>query len=188
MTPPAPGLCRRSLIAIAAGMAGAGIGACSPKPTPSNVPLRRRTPEALADAALLDSLLGLERHAIAAYSVAVPLLSPAASRAARQFLAQELAHAGEIEGLIAQAGARPSRPPAFYDLGSPQGETALLALLHRAETAQLAGYLDAIPRLSPSRLRAAAAAILANHAQHAAVLRGRLGLAAVPGALVGAGE
>ena len=52
----------------------------------------------------------------------------------------------------------------------------MLALLHRLERAQIAAYLDAIPQLSPGPVRAAVASILANDAQHLAVLRLTQGL------------
>jgi hypothetical protein len=155
---------------------------------PSNVPLRKGTAAARADAVLLGDLLAAERYAIAAYSAGMPLLGRDAARTAKQFLAQELAHGAELEGLIKQTGTKPAKAPAFYDLGSPRGELDVLHLLHRAETAQAAAYAHAIPRLQPPRLRAAAAAIFANDAQHLAVLRSVLGIRPVPGAFVSAAE
>jgi len=177
-------LSRRGAIAGAA----AALAGCSTKYRPSNVPLTPHTPGAAADLVILDRLLFHERYAIAAYSAAIPRLSRPAARAAVQFLAHELAHASELEGLIAQAGGKPARPPAFYDLGRPEDERQLLGLLHAAERAQLRAYLDAVGRLTPARLRAAAAAILANEAQHTTVLRGELGLEPLPSAVVSAGE
>jgi hypothetical protein len=167
---------------LAAG-AAAGLAGCSAKPMPSNVALSPRTPGAPSDVELLSGLVELERFAIAAYSTGLPLLR-GATKAAKQFLGQELAHLAELQGFIKQAGGKAPKPPAFYDLGEPGDERQVLELLHRAERAQLRGYLDAIPRLSPPRLRGAIAAILANDAQHTAVLRAHLGLEAVPATLV----
>jgi hypothetical protein len=181
---PAPAVSRRSIVLLAAGSAAAALGGCSTKPTPSNVPLSRHTQGAAADVELLTGLLGLEHYAIAAYAAGLPLLPRGNSRVAKQFLGHELAHVAELEGLIQQAGRKPPKPPAFYDLGQPRDEREVLELLHAAEHAQLRGYLDAIPRLSPPRLRAAVAAIVGNEAQHTAVLRSLLGLAPVPAALV----
>lgn len=183
------GVSRRRVLAAAGGLATlAALPACSVKPKHSNVPLHKRAAGAGADAQLLIGLLAIERYAAAAYAAAAPLLSPQAKHAAKQFLGQELSHAGELEGLIRQAGSLPPAPPASYDLGHPRTEAELLALLHRAEQAQLRAYLTAIPQLTPARLRAALAAILANEAQHTAVLRQQLGLDPVPGPLVSAGE
>jgi hypothetical protein len=174
-------------VLLAAG-AAAGLAGCSTKAMPSNVPLSRRTPGAQSDVELLIGLVEVERFAIAAYSAGFPLLGVAGAKAARQFLGQELAHLSELQGFIKQAGGKAPRPRAFYDLGEPRDERQVLELLHRAERAQLRGYLDAIPMLSPPRLRAAIAAILANDAQHMAVLRAQLGLEPVPGILVTAAE
>ena len=52
------------------------------------------------------------------------------------------------------------------------------------ERAQLAAYLDALPTLSQPKIRAAAAAILANDAQHVSVLRASMGLAPLPSPFV----
>ena len=185
------GVSRRSLLIATAGAGSAGAAAlagCTAKPTASNVPLPRHTPTASQDVLLLTGLLELERYAVAAYAAGVPLLRGDAAEAAEQFLTHEISHVGELIGLIRQAGSKPPRPPAFYDLGHPRGERQVLELLHRVERSQLAGYLSALPRLAPARLRAAVAAILANDAQHAAVVRQQLGLAPVPTALLGTAE
>lgn len=183
-----PALRRRSALLIAAGMGAAALGGCSAKPMPSNVPLSRASPSAAADVLLLEQLLLHERYAIAAYAAAAPLLPARVAAAAKQFLAHDLAHASELEGLIIQAGGKPAAAPARYEMGSPRGARELLELLHRAERAQLAAYLDAIPRLTPPRLRAAAAAILANDAQHLAILRSALALDPVPFPFVSGAE
>lgn len=183
MSASAPALSRRGVAVVAVAVAAELADGCSTRVRSSNVPLSKHTRGAQADAALLGDLLDRERYGIAAYSAAIPLLTRPAARAAKQFLAHELAHAAELEGLIRQAGARPAKPPAFYDLGNPRGERELLELLHAAERAQARAYLRALPLLVPSRLRAAATAILANEAQHVAVLRMKLGLAPAPSAL-----
>ena len=64
----------------------------------------------------------------------------------------------------------------------------MLALLHGLERAQIVLYLDAIPRLSPSPVRAAVATILASDAQHISILRMAQGLPAVPSAFVTGSE
>jgi len=184
----ARGVSRRHALAAAGAAGAAALGGCSTKAMPSNVPLTKRTPGAATDVGFLTGLLGHERYAIAAYTAAIPLLSAPAARAGKQFLAQELAHATELEGLIEQAGGEPPKPPADYVLGIPGDERQLLELLHEAERAQLESYLNAIRWLTPPRIRGALAAIVSNDAQHVAVLRARLGLPPVPAALVTARE
>jgi bacterioferritin (cytochrome b1) len=146
--------------------------------------LGREAPAARTDVEVLNRLLDLEHQAIAAYTAGAPLLAPAAAQAAKQFLAQELNHADGLGKLIKAAGGEPHKPPASYDLGSPHGSDDVLRLLHAIESAQLAAYLDAIPRLQPARVRTMAAAFFANDAQHISVVRSLLRESPVPAAFV----
>ncbi len=141
-----------------------------------------------SDARLLNSLLALERRAIAAYTASAPLLSGPELRAATAFLREELAHAGMLLALIDRAGGKAPPRVASYDLGHPRNARDVLALLHQVENAQLAAYVDSVPRLSPGYLRASVATILAADAQHVSVLRMSLGLSAIPSAFVNGGE
>jgi hypothetical protein len=137
-----------------------------------------------SDVEPLNALLDVEHHAITAYAAGIPLLHPPQSKAAVQFLAQELAHASQLSDLIRHARHKPNRPRASYDLGNPRGPADVLALLKRLEQAQLAAYLEAIPRLSEGRVRAAVSAIFANDAQHLAMLRWQSGESPAPAARV----
>jgi hypothetical protein len=60
----------------------------------------------------------------------------------------------------------------------------VLALLHSLESVQIANYLAVIPKLAPGPVRAAVASILANDAQHIAILRLAQGEPALPSAFV----
>jgi hypothetical protein len=171
-------------MSITAG-AAAALAGCG---TAGGSRLRVRGGAAHADAKLLNGLLALERRAIAAYTASIPLLTGYDRRAATVFLRQELAHAGELLGLLKRVGAGENPRVPNYSLGRPRSRRELLALLHELERAQLAGYVDALPRLTPGVLRQTAAAILADDAQHAAVLRGALGLAPIPTAFVTGAE
>ena len=57
-------------------------------------------------------------------------------------------------------------------------------LLHNVENMQIAAYVDAIAVLEPGTLKQQVASILANDAQHIAVVRAALGQPAVPSAFV----
>jgi Ferritin-like domain len=137
-----------------------------------------------ADLALLNSLIDLERHTVAAYTAGIPLLPRAEAKVAQQFLSHELQHTGELLSLIKAAGGPPPPRQASYDLGHPTNARQVLELLHGLERAQLNAYLYAIPRLSPAPLRAAAATILSNDSQHIAILRQSLGMVPVPSPFV----
>lgn len=137
-----------------------------------------------ADAAVLNHLLDLEHLGIAAYTAGIPLLSPADRKNGMLFLTQEISHAGELGGLVHQAGGIPHKGRETYNLGQPKTAEDVLRLLHRIEQRQIDAYLDAIPKVSLGSTRAALAAVLANDAQHISVLRLSLGRRPIPTALV----
>ena len=97
---------------------------------------------------LLARALDLEHETIAAYSAGIPCCAGRGSDAAKRFLDFELSHAGELSGLIHQAGVKPARPRAVYDLGHPQTPREVLELLLGLEQRQLAMYLAMVPQLS----------------------------------------
>ena len=73
-----------------------------------------------SDVAILAGLLELERRTIAAYTAGIPLLTRPDARTAKQFLNEELQHAGELISLIKAAGGGRGPPrAASYDLGHP---------------------------------------------------------------------
>jgi hypothetical protein len=145
-------------------------------------------PARSTDVEILNRLLDLEYRTVAAYTAGTPLLNKRQAKAAQQFLQQELSHAGELSGLVKEAGAKPLKQRSSYQLGSPGSGRDVLRLLHALEIAQLRAYLEAIPTLSPGPVRAVIASILANDAQHVSVLRAALGEAPLPAALVTGGE
>jgi hypothetical protein len=180
---------RRALLRTSGAGLGAALvlGACGKN---SHQPDVHKLPPELrrADVELLNRALDLENKAIAAYTAGIPLLDGRAHAAAKNFLSQELSHAGELSGLIKQAGGKANPPKPSYDLGQPNNRTDVLRLLHELERAEIAGYLAALPYVSPGPVRAALAAILANDAQHVTVLRLRLGVDPLPGAFVTGSE
>jgi hypothetical protein len=182
---------RRGLLkAAGAGVAGGAallLAACGGSHAPSTQATTTTSSEPVPnslDAALLNHLLDLEHMGIAAYTAGIPLLSPAGRKDGQLFLTQELSHAGELSGLVNQAGGKPHKGRETYNFGHPHNEEDVLKLLHRIERAQINAYLDAIPKVSLGSTRAALAAVLANDAQHIAVLRLSLGRRPIPTALV----
>ena len=132
-----------------------------------------------ADVDVLNRLLEVEYHAVAAYTAGIPFLTRAQRKAAKQFLGQDVSHASTLVGLIKQAGGKAIRPNASYDLGQPR-RAEILALLQELEAQQLAAYIQMIPELSGGKLRSTAAAMMANDAQHLAVLRQQRGQSPIP--------
>lgn len=171
---------RKLLKASGAALVLGGCGSTYAPPRFSKLPpVARRS-----DVELLNGTLDLEHKLIAAYTGAIPLLTGSRQSAARRFLSQHLAHAGELIALVRQAGGRPVAPKPSYELGQPRTPGDVLALLQSLERNAIAAYLDSIPNLAPSQVRAAVASILANEAQHISILRASLGQPPVPAALV----
>ena len=137
-----------------------------------------------ADVQILNAALDREYELIAAYTAGIPLLAGAGKTAAQQFLGQDLSHAGELQGLVHEAGGKPAKPKPSYELGQPRSGADVLRLLQSLESAMIASYLDAIPRLAAGHVRASVASMLANEGQHVSVLRAILGRPPLPSAFV----
>jgi len=178
---------RGLLLAAGAGIAGAaGLGlavaGCGKESIKQQV--HNSKPVLNTDVDILNRLLHLEHVAIAAYTAGTPLLGPTMAKAAALFLNDELSHAGDLAGLIRETGAKPIKPAPSYELGHPRNAEEVLMLLHRVERAQIAGYLNAITLLEPGVVKQQVCSILANDAQHVAVVRLALGRPAIPSAFV----
>ena len=171
---------RRQLLSAAsaagAGAVLAGCGSTSATDLPGSV--------LEADVRTLNRLIRAEYYSVAAYVAAIPLLSGGDALAAKQFLQQDLSHIEDIAEIVRKTGVKPYATDQLYNLGHPAGRTEALGLLHRAEQVTLRAYLAAIPRLSPGVVKATAASLFANDAQHASTIRDRIGLAPVPEAVV----
>jgi hypothetical protein len=174
---------RNLLLAGAAGVAALLVGGCGGSSQPLLVQLERSPPLQRTDVQVLGHLLDVENLGIAAYAAGAPLLEPGLAQSAELFLNDELAHAGQLIGLIKEAGGEPNEPTT-YDLGHPRTNEEVLALLREVERLQIASYLDALPRLTLGKLRQQAVSIMANDAQHLAAVRAGLGQAPVPSAFV----
>jgi ferritin-like protein len=171
---------RRQLLSAAsaagAGAVLAGCGSTSATGLPASV--------LEADSHTLNQLIRAEYYAVGAYVAGIPLLSGTDATIAQQFLNQDMSHIEDLAEIVRKAGVKPYASDQVYNLGHPRDRAETLALLHHAEQVTLRAYLDAIPRLSPGVVKATAASLFANDAQHASTIRGRLGLAPAPEAVV----
>jgi hypothetical protein len=159
-----------------AGCGSAATGRQAVKQTPATVQKQ--------DIAVLQRALALERRTIAAYIAGMPLLTFSQRKVARQFLNEELQHAGELISLIKAAGGKAPARADSYAIGHPTDGPGVLALLHSLESVQISSYLEWIPQLSPAPLRAAVASILNVDAQHLSMVRVLQHQVPVPGPFV----
>jgi Ferritin-like domain len=174
---------RTVLLAAGAGLAGVVLAGCGGGQSIKQQ-VQNSEPALTNDVDLLNHLLHLEHVAIAAYTAGIPLLAQPTAKAGQLFLNDEISHAGDLAGIVREAGGKPIKPAPSYALGHPRTSDEVLMLLHSVENAQISGYLHAIQRLEPGVVKQQVASILANDAQHVAVVRAALGRPAIPSAFV----
>jgi rubrerythrin len=137
-----------------------------------------------ADVEILNSALDLELMAVAAYKAGMPLLHGEALKVGKVFLGQEQEHANGLQTAIRHSGGIPNKAKAAYDFPALKSQTDVLKFAVAFENTAIAAYIDALPKLGQGDLRATAAAILSNEAEHIAILLGALGEEQVPDAFV----
>jgi len=137
-----------------------------------------------ADVEILNSALDLELMAVAAYKAGAALLKGEVLQIGKAFLEQEQEHADGLSQAIKDAGGTPNRAKASYDFPKLSSQIDVLRFAVDLENTAIAAYIDALPKLSQGDLRATAAAIVTNEAEHVAVLLGVLGKNQVPDAFV----
>jgi rubrerythrin len=126
-------------------------------------------------AALLGSLLALERAVEAAYGACEEVLSGRALREARAIREQERGHATRVEGLIGDLGGDPpaGRSAEEYARTFPRLGSAADALrfAEQLEERQVRAYLEALAELPDLGLRSAVAEIAADEGMHLGAVR-----------------
>jgi rubrerythrin len=137
-----------------------------------------------ADVEILNSALDLELMAIAAYKAGAGKLKGDVLQVAQLFLEQEQEHADGLSAAIKDAGGKPNTARASYDFPELRNQRDVLRFAVDVENTAIAAYIDALPKLGEGDLRATASAIVANEAEHVAVLLGALGEQQVPFAFV----
>jgi rubrerythrin len=140
------------------------------------------------DTGILNSALGAELEAIAAYQVAAEsgLLEKPVLALASQFQGHHKEHADVLAKTIAKLGGKPVAAKAKYtfptDKLKNQGD--VLRFAATLEKGAVSAYLNAVPVFGNRDLAKAAASILGDEAMHWAVLRQAVGENPVPVAFV----
>ncbi|HEX8157224.1 MAG TPA: ferritin-like domain-containing protein [Solirubrobacteraceae bacterium] len=173
---------RMSGVSLAGGSA-VFLGACGDDTKSSGVKSGQDESDQ-ADVEILNSALDLELLAVAAYKTGAALLKGDVLQIGKTFLEQEQEHADGLSQAITDAGGTPNRAKASYDFPKLSSQNDVLKFAVNLENTAIAAYIDALPKLSQGDLRATAAAIVTNEAEHVAVLLGALGKNQVPDAFV----
>jgi hypothetical protein len=167
-------------------LAGCGSGGSESGPTSAaSVTEASATPslEQAVDGEILNTVLGRQEAAIAAYAHVIPKLSPRLARMAAYFRAQEQEHVDAV--LKAMRGLKSSAEPSGEEIevGELKTDRERLVFLYEVESATIDEELGAISSLEASSPRSLLASTVADQAQHLTLLRQALGagpLASVP--------
>ena len=140
------------------------------------------------DVSILNTALGAELEAVAAYQVGAEsgLLSKPALGLAVQFQGHHKEHADALAATIKKLGAKAVASKSKYDfpVGTLKTEKDVLRFAAGLEKGAVSAYLGAVPILGDRELARVAASILGDEAMHWAILRQALGEVPVPGAFV----
>jgi rubrerythrin len=140
------------------------------------------------DVRILNSALGAELEAIAAYQVGAQsgLLQKPVLDLAVTFQGHHREHADVLAKTISRLGGKPVDPKARYvfPVERLKNQADVLQFAATLERGAVSAYLGAVPAFADRDLSRAAASILGDEAMHWAVLRQALGEAPVPTAFV----
>jgi rubrerythrin len=140
------------------------------------------------DVGILNTALGAELEAIAAYQVGAEsgLLQKPVLDVAVQFQGHHKRHAEVLAKTIEKLGGRPVAAKTRYQFPVEQlkTQTDVLRFAASLEKGAVSAYLGAVPLFHQRDLSRAAASILGDEAMHWAVLRQALGENPVPEAFV----
>jgi rubrerythrin len=141
------------------------------------------------DVAILNTALGAEREAVAAYQLGADsgLLEPGVKTLALKFQGHHKAHADLLAATVAKLGGRPAEAKSKYDfpVEKLKNQADVLRFAAQLEQGAVSAYLGAVPAFDNRDLSKAAASILGDEAMHWAILRNALGEDPVPAAFVG---
>jgi rubrerythrin len=140
------------------------------------------------DVQILNTALGAELEAIAAYQVGAEskLLEKPVLDLAVTFQGQHKEHADLLAKTVAKLGGKAVAAKANYNFPVDQlkSQADVLKFAARLEQGAVSAYLGAVPLFGNRDLAKAAASILGDEAMHWAVLRQALGEAPVPSAFM----
>jgi rubrerythrin len=141
-----------------------------------------------SDTRILDTALGAELEAIAAYQVGAEsgLLQKPVLDLAVTFQGHHKEHADVLAKTIAKLGGKPVAAKSKYTFPTENLKTQndVLRFAATLEKGAVSAYLGAVPVFGDRELARAAASILGDEAMHWAILRNALGESPVPTAFV----
>ncbi len=150
--------------------------------------LAKGSKSAASDVSVLNSALGAELEAIAAYQVGAEsgLLQKPVLNLAVTFQGHHKEHADVLAKTILKLGGQPVSAKEKYNfpVETLKTQTDVLRFAAMLEKGAVSAYLGAVPIFGNRELAKAAASILGDEAMHWAILRNALGEAPVPSAFM----
>ena len=150
--------------------------------------LAKGSESTIADARILNTALGAELEAIAAYQVGAEsgLLQKPVLDLAVTFQGHHREHADLLAKTIAKLGGKPVSAKAKYTFPTEtlKNQNDVLRFAATLEKGAVSAYLGAVPLFGNRDLAKAAASILGDEAMHWAILRNALGEVPVPSAFM----
>jgi len=141
-----------------------------------------------ADVRILNTAIGAELEAIAAYQLGVEsnLLAKPVLDMAITFQGHHKAHVALLSATVEKLGGKPVMAQAKYNFPVDQLKSQLDVLKFAAQLEQgaVSAYLGAVPLFGNRDLARAAASILGDESMHWAILRQAIGEVPVPGAFM----
>ena len=185
-------LMRRRALVAGAGVLSAGavalLGGCEALAagTRSGPHAGANDPE--ADVRILNTALGAELEAVAAYQVGAEsgLLEKGVLTLAGQFQGHHKEHASALASTVRKLGGQPVDPKSRYSfpVDKLKNQADVLRFAAGLEQGAVSAYLGAVPLFGDRELAKVAASILGDEAMHWAVLRNALGQNPVPTAFL----
>jgi rubrerythrin len=178
---------RRRFLGSAALLSGAAVALLAGRDALAAGESRGAKSEA-SDASILNTALGAELEAIAAYEVAAEsgLLEKPVLALASQFQGHHREHADLLAKTVSKLGGKPVAAKARYSFPTDKlkNQADVLRFAAQLEKGAVSAYLNAVPLFGNRDLSKAAASILGDEAMHWAVLRQAVGENPVPIAFV----
>ncbi len=164
-------------------LSGAAVALLAGKPA-----LAAKSADGAGDAQILNTALGAELEAIAAYQAGAEskLLQKPVLELALSFQGHHKEHADLLARTVEKLGGKPVAAKSRYSFPLEQlkSQADVLRFAAKLEQGAVSAYLGAVPLFGNRELSRAAASILGDEAMHWAVLRQAIGEAPVPTAFV----
>ncbi|MCC4117214.1 ferritin-like domain-containing protein [Aromatoleum toluclasticum] len=179
---------RRFILGSGALLSASAVALLAGRPALAAEYGKKKGADTQSDVRILNTALGAELEAIAAYGVGAGsgLLQKPALDLALQFQGQHKEHADVLAKTVRKLGGTPTEAKARYEFPTDQLKTQadVLGFAAGLEKGAVSAYLGAVPLFRERELAKAAASILGDEAMHWAILRQALGENPVPAAFV----